>query len=194
MKVGQDLLDLLMKANQKTAIFELEGLAIAVVIDLFEGLIKGRRFVVFTDNQSAQSSVIRCKSKSDSMDLIIRKICSTEERLGIIAWIERVPSQSNPSDELSREVHESYEGVKCTPSCRLARSLAKMFPGEVHMQSPSWARAARLNRAGNPRGQKRECPQKLKLKPLIFDTFSFALLKPLSCQAYKARKRRNSTC
>ena len=27
----------------------------------------------------------------------------------------------------------------------------------------------------------------LKLKPLNFDAFSFALLKPLSCQAYKAR-------
>ena len=107
-KVGQNLLDALMEADQKTAIFELEGLAIATAIDRFEVFIRGKRLVVFTDNQSVQTSVVRCRSKNNNMDLIIRKICSTEERLGIIAWIERVPSQSNPSDGLSREVHESY--------------------------------------------------------------------------------------
>ena len=32
------------------------------------------------------------------MNLIIRSICSLEEELGVMAWIERVPSQSNPAD------------------------------------------------------------------------------------------------
>ena len=52
---------------------------------------------------------------NESMDLIIRKICSFEESLGIISWIERVPSQSNPSDGLSREVTKTYKGKVCTP-------------------------------------------------------------------------------
>ena len=125
-----------MKTDQKTAIFELEGLRLAVAIDLFECLIKGS-LVVFIDNQSAQSSVIKCKSKNDNMDLIIGKICSTEERLGIIAWIERVPSQSNPSDGLSREVHESYQEVNCTPAnlpevwqkCLQEKFICSLHPG-----------------------------------------------------------------
>ena len=103
-------------SRSKDRNFELEGLATATAIDLFE-VFRGRRLVVFTYNQSVQTSVVKCRSKNDNMvDLIIRKICSTEERLGIVAWIERVPSQSNPSDGLSREVHESYQGVKCTPA------------------------------------------------------------------------------
>ena len=42
-----------------------------------------------------------------------RFVCSSEESLDIMAWIERVPSQSNPSDILSREI------VKWFMSCRV---------------------------------------------------------------------------
>ena len=62
-----------------------------------------------------QSSLVKCTSKNDNMDLIIRKICSFEETLGIKAWIERVPSQSNVSDGLSRKVTKAHNGIDCTP-------------------------------------------------------------------------------
>ena len=72
--MDQRLLDSLMRADQKTTIFELEGLAIVTAFDVFAEMIKGRRIVIFTDNQSVQSSVIKCKSKNDNMDLISKKI------------------------------------------------------------------------------------------------------------------------
>ena len=45
------------------------------------------------------------------MDLIIKDVCRAEERLNLISCIERVPSQSNPSDVLSRELVHKFLGV-----------------------------------------------------------------------------------
>ena len=103
-----------MKEDQRTAIFELEGLAIVVALDLFADEVKGRRLVVFADSQSVQSSFIKWKSKNSNMDLLLRRMCTSEDKLGIIAWKERVPSQSNPADELSRVVTDSYKGCAVT--------------------------------------------------------------------------------
>ena len=74
---------------------------------MFKHFLKGRHLVIFTDNQAAQECLIKCKSVNEKMDLIIRFVCSSEEALDLMAWIERVPSQSNPSDILSREVIQS---------------------------------------------------------------------------------------
>jgi len=77
-------------------------------------MLAGKRVVIFTDNQAVQSCLIRCKSANLHMDYIVRYVCRQEERLSTMAWIERVPSQSNPSDSLSREVVESLSDMKRT--------------------------------------------------------------------------------
>jgi len=113
-EVQCDLISKIKREDQETVIFELEGLAIAVALHVFSEHIKGRRVVVFTDNKSAQSCLIKCKSDNAHMNLIIRHICSTEERLGLMTWVERVPSQSNPADELSRKSISMYRGISTT--------------------------------------------------------------------------------
>ena len=110
-KVEADLLASIMSSSQETAILELEGLAVATALDTFRSLLKSVRVVVFTDNQSVQACIIKCKSNNLNLDLIIRKICSSEESLCTIAWIERVPSYSNPADKLSREECELYQDI-----------------------------------------------------------------------------------
>ena len=102
--VSEDLVTQIKSDDQKTIIFELEGLAVAIGLSVFQKLIAGKRLIVFTDNQAVQSCLIKCKSSSENMDLIIKHVCRSEEKLNILAWIERVPSQSNPSDVLSREI------------------------------------------------------------------------------------------
>ena len=111
-KMDKDLLTTLMEDNQKTAIFELEGLAIVAGIDAFSPTIAGKRLVIFTDNEAVQASVIKCRSSNNHMDLVIKRMCSLEENLNIMAWIERVPSFSNPADHPSREVLETYLNSK----------------------------------------------------------------------------------
>eukprot|EP00435_Cladocopium_sp_Y103_P059063 s44_g21.t1 len=111
-RVSDALLESIKRPDQRTVIFELEGLAIAAGLQVFSHLISGRRVVVFTDNQAAQSCIVKCKSANDHMDAIIRHICSLEENMGISAWLERVPSQSNPADEMSRSEVEFCLGLK----------------------------------------------------------------------------------
>ena len=112
--VPSNLVDKIKAEDQKTIIFELEGLAVAIGIALFSNFLLGKRLIVFTDNQAVQACLIKCKSTNPSMDLIIKHICSSEEKLNLLAWIERVPSQSNPADILSREVVMSHLGVDRT--------------------------------------------------------------------------------
>jgi hypothetical protein len=58
-----------------------------------------------------QASLVKCRSNNDNLDLIIKNVCAAEEDLGIMCWIERVPSFSNPADSLSREITERCRGV-----------------------------------------------------------------------------------
>lgn len=111
------LLQSLMKPEQQTAILELEGLAVAAALGVFQEKVRGTRLVIFTDNQSVQASLVTCKSANDSLDLIIRSICTFEEDLCTLAWIDRVPNYSNPADLLSREVCHSYRGVPWSKVC-----------------------------------------------------------------------------
>ena len=96
------------REDQETIIFELEGVAIATGLRVFKRFLKGRRLVVFTDNEAAQACLIKCKSANERTDLMIRFVRTSEESLDLMAWIERVPSQSHPSDILSREVIQTF--------------------------------------------------------------------------------------
>jgi hypothetical protein len=109
-QVDGSLLTAIMTEDQETAILELEGMAIAAALHTFGDVIKGHKVVVFTDNESVQACVVKCKSRNLNLDLIIRHICSSEESLTTMCWIERVPSYSNPADKLSRELVESFHG------------------------------------------------------------------------------------
>lgn len=109
--VDSFLLESIMKPGQETAIMELETLAICVGLKLFSPIFKGSRVVIFTDNQSAQASLVKCRSNNEHVDLIIRGVCSLEEELNMMCWMERVPSYSNPSDVLSREVVPTFKGM-----------------------------------------------------------------------------------
>jgi hypothetical protein len=90
---------------------ELEALAIFVGLQLFAEKVKGTRLVVFTDNLSAQAALVKCRSNNLHIDLIIKGICSLEESLSMMCWMERVPSFSNPADALSREEISKYQGT-----------------------------------------------------------------------------------
>ena len=76
-------------------------------------IVSAVRFMCDTENMSAFKTVFH--HWNENMDLMMRKICSFEENLGICSSIERVPSQSNPSDGLSREVTNTFQGKVCTP-------------------------------------------------------------------------------
>ena len=92
--VSAGLLKDFMRKDQKTAILELEGLAVLTASELFTDFIKGRKLVIFTDNQAVQSCLIKCRSVNEHLDLVSKRIGHVEESLRMMAWTERVPSLS----------------------------------------------------------------------------------------------------
>ena len=71
----------------------------------------GRLSCLLTASQSGALSLRRW-SANDNSDDMISVIFEVEEGFDIPLWIERVPSQSNPSDVLSREVVAVFEGAE----------------------------------------------------------------------------------
>ena len=159
-RVEPNVLAAIMTPDQKTPILELEALAIFVALKLFLEEVQGTKVVMFTDNQSAQHAIAKCKSVNPSLNCIIKGICSLEERWNMMTWIERVPSFSNPSDKLSREELEWHKEVQCTKinlmeawqMCSI-EDTPSLHVGEdarlCDAQTPRSKRVVRLNHANS---------------------------------------------
>ena len=110
--VDNDTLDEIMSKGQKTVIQELEMMAVLAAVKSWHGFLKSRKVVLFTDSESVRGSFLKTWSANDNSDDMINVIFEVEEGFDIPLWIERVPSQSNPSDVLSREVVAVFEGAE----------------------------------------------------------------------------------
>ena len=128
-----------MRADQRTAIFELEFLAVLAGLVIFADHLVDRKVVIFTDNSGVLVSLQKCRSNNTFADRVIRNICTQEESLGAVAWLERVPSQSNPADGLSRMCISEFSGLRKTcldvsdlvQRCLDAPLIPSLIPGEM---------------------------------------------------------------
>ena len=111
-----DFLCSVKKAEQKNMIQELEMLALALLIsaELWFPLVKGKRVVAFSDSESVRGSFLKSWSQNDMSSFLLKKIFSLEEKICCQIWLERVPSQSNPSDQLSRSFVTVWNGLTGT--------------------------------------------------------------------------------
>ena len=92
-----------MAKGQKTVIQELEMMAVLAAMRVWRKLIKACWVVLFTDSEAVRGAFLKSWSANDDSDKMINIIFQVEGDFDIPVWIERVPSQSNPSDILSRE-------------------------------------------------------------------------------------------
>ena len=102
-------LDDVMAKDQKTVIQELEMMAVLAAMKVWKRLIKGCRVVMFTDSEAVRGAYLKSWSANDDRDKMIGIIFQFESEFDVPAWIERVPSQSNPADILSREAVVEFE-------------------------------------------------------------------------------------
>jgi len=109
--VDDDTLDNIMSKGQKTVIQELEMMAVLAAVKSWRSFLKSRRVVLFTDSKSVRGSFLKTWSANEDSDDMICVIFRVDEEFDIPLWIERVASQSNPSDVLSREVVSNFEGA-----------------------------------------------------------------------------------
>ena len=111
-----------------------------------ERLIRTCRVVLFTDSEAVQGAFLKSWSANDDSDKMISIIFQVESDLDVPVWIERVLSQSNPSDILSRETVADFEGAEKAEvdPWEMWSLLTKKSSIQGHSQSPK-------------RGRKRGC-------------------------------------
>ncbi len=113
-KVDTVTLDEIMSKGQKTVIQELEMMAALAAMKVWKDLTKTCRVVVFTDSEAVRGAFLKSWSANDDSDKMISVIFQVESDFDVPVWIERVPSQSNPSDILSRETVAEFRGAEKT--------------------------------------------------------------------------------
>lgn len=101
-KVAEQLLVLVQVGTKETAILELEMVAVAVAIHLWQNRMASKRVIVFKDNDPVGSSIMRGYSQNTFVDCLMAHLFQVEEACASHVWLERVPSQSNPADEPSK--------------------------------------------------------------------------------------------
>eukprot|EP00435_Cladocopium_sp_Y103_P073576 s203_g44.t1 len=111
-RVDDELLSAIMQDGQETAIQELEALSLLAAAVSFKSLLAGVKTVIFSDSESVRGAFLKSWSQNRTCDKILFAVFEIEENSRAQMWIERVPSQSNPSDYLSRLEVEAFLGLK----------------------------------------------------------------------------------
>ena len=113
-RVDTATLDEIMSKGQKTVIQELEMMAVLAAVRGWKEMMKTCRVVLFIDSEAVRGAFLKSWSANDDSDKLISLIFQVESDFDVPVWIERVPSQSNPSDILSRETVAEFKGAKKT--------------------------------------------------------------------------------
>ena len=103
-KVEKEMISSIVTRGQRTIIQELEMLAVLCAFKCWQKESAIHRVVLFTDSESVRGAFLKNWSANHDSDKLLESIFQIESTFNLPVWIERVPSQSNPADSLSREV------------------------------------------------------------------------------------------
>ena len=114
------------RGTRRQLVGQAEILPVVLAQELWGQYLRGRRIIVFVDNDAARHALIRGASPSGPSAVLVSLFWANEARLGSFCWVERVPTQSNPADGPSRlrfvearrlgaEIHDGRElqGLPC---------------------------------------------------------------------------------
>ena len=88
--------------GKKQLIAELELFPIVVALANYAEQIRGRRVLIFVDNNSVRDVMIKGSSRSASLFVMLAEFARRAHREQLLLWISRVPSKSNIADFPSR--------------------------------------------------------------------------------------------
>lgn len=100
--VSKMQIDPILDEQCRTAIGELETIAVAVAIKLWIESIVSKHLVSFVDNEGSKYSLVKGYSKSSKVTSICDYIHNLLDSYVVVPWFTRVPSPSNISDAPSR--------------------------------------------------------------------------------------------
>ena len=119
-------------------IFEVEAIGPLVILATWPGLLRGALWIHFIDNVAAQAALIKGSSSVMSGDIIVGRTWEMVARERIIPWFDRVDSESNPVDGLSRGRQQGpwkYVQDGVLPKELLRQLRTEMFP---HTPGTRW--------------------------------------------------------
>ncbi len=108
-EVDKRTLDDAMAKGKRTVIQELEMMAVLAAVKFWRKLVRSCRVVLFTDSEAVRGAFLKGWWANEDSDKMINIIIQVEEEFDLPVWIERLPSQSNPSHILSRETVTKFE-------------------------------------------------------------------------------------
>ena len=94
--------------GREQIIGELETLAVALAIIIWNGKLCSMRVMIYIDNEGAKYALIRGYSRSKPITSICALTATYLDMHCIIPWYSRVPSQSNIEDWPSRQVQHPF--------------------------------------------------------------------------------------
>ena len=89
-------------AESKHPIYELELFPVLISLVLWGDSIASSHAVCCLDNDAARSSLIRAAGAIELGSWLIELVAQFEMEHNLLPWFARVPSISNPADEVSR--------------------------------------------------------------------------------------------
>ena len=90
-------------SGRDRVIHQAELLPIAIALNNWKHELKGRRVLLFIDNDAARYSMIKGTSHNPAADEILQQNWELVMEWEISIWAERVPSKANPADGPSRD-------------------------------------------------------------------------------------------
>ena len=81
----------------------LEAAALIAAVSLWSQQLRGKHIIVFIDNLSAACALVKGSSTDNDLQHLATAWQLLCAELNMAAWVEWVPSDSNPADQLSRE-------------------------------------------------------------------------------------------
>ena len=102
MFLSQEQLALFLSAGQQTIIGELETLAVALSLLVWQTLLESVQLMVYIDNEGSKFSLIKGYSTSRAITAVCALAATTLDAHFVLPWFARVPSISNIADYPSR--------------------------------------------------------------------------------------------
>lgn len=111
-EVDVEFLEQIRLEAQVTLLQELEMFALLIAVTLWCPDHKRHRVVAFTDSEAVRGAFLKTWSNNSTNSHLLSQIFRVEEQCFCQVRIERVPSQSNPVDTLSRTKTHTWMNLK----------------------------------------------------------------------------------
>ena len=92
----------LQEGNKQRAIHQAEVYPALISLHLWAGRLRGRRIILFVDNDAAKECLIKGTTRSKASAKLVSDFWAIAAEYELYIWVERVASAANPADAPSR--------------------------------------------------------------------------------------------